>query len=84
MYLSDDLIEEIRSRNDIVDVISSYVKLQKKGSSYLTRSVMRQILRIIYMKLMPRQQGIFITSSVQRMEMRPKHILQRENLRIRR
>lgn len=34
MYLSDDLIEEIRSRNDIVDVISSYVKLQKKGSSY--------------------------------------------------
>ena len=28
------LIEEVRSRNDIVDVISSYVKLQKKGSSY--------------------------------------------------
>lgn len=34
MYFSDDLVEEVRSRNDIVDVISSYVKLQKKGSSY--------------------------------------------------
>lgn len=28
------MIEEIRSRNDIVSVISEYVKLQRKGSSY--------------------------------------------------
>ena len=34
MYYLDEIIEEVRSRNDIVDVISSYVKLQKKGSSY--------------------------------------------------
>ena len=34
MYYSDEIIEEVRSRNDIVDVISAYVKLQKKGSSY--------------------------------------------------
>ena len=34
MYYSDEIIEEVRSKNDIVDVISSYVKLQKKGSSY--------------------------------------------------
>ncbi|MCI5822841.1 MAG: DNA primase [Lachnospiraceae bacterium] len=33
-YYSDDVIEEVRSRNDIVDVISQYVHLQKKGSSY--------------------------------------------------
>ena len=34
MYYSDELVEEVRSRNDIVDVISNYVRLQKKGSSY--------------------------------------------------
>lgn len=34
MYYSEDLVEEIRLKNDIVEVISSYVKLQKKGSSY--------------------------------------------------
>ena len=34
MYYSDELIEEVRSRNDIVDVISSYVKLKKSGATY--------------------------------------------------
>lgn len=34
MYYSDELVEEVRERNDIVDVISGYVKLSKKGSSY--------------------------------------------------
>ncbi len=34
-FYSDELIEEIRSGNDIVDVISGYVKLTKRGSSYL-------------------------------------------------
>lgn len=31
---TEDLIEEVRSRNDIVDVISQYVHLKKKGSNY--------------------------------------------------
>ncbi len=35
MHYSDDLIEEVRSRNDIVDLISGYVKLQRQGSSYV-------------------------------------------------
>ena len=34
MYYSDEIIEEVRLKNDIVDVISGYVRLQKKGSSY--------------------------------------------------
>jgi DNA primase len=31
---SDELIEEIRINNDIVDVVSEYVKLEKKGKNY--------------------------------------------------
>jgi len=34
LYYSDDFIEKVRSSNDIVDVISAYIKLQKKGNSY--------------------------------------------------
>lgn len=33
-YYADELVEEVRSRNDIVDVISQYVRLTKKGSTY--------------------------------------------------
>ncbi len=34
-FYSQDLVEEIRARSDIVDVISSYIKLQRKGSNYV-------------------------------------------------
>ncbi|MDY4693910.1 MAG: DNA primase [Blautia sp.] len=34
MRYSDDIIEEVRSKNDIVDVVSQYVKLNKRGSTY--------------------------------------------------
>lgn len=33
-FFQEDLIEEIRVNNDIVDVISEYIKLNKKGKSY--------------------------------------------------
>ena len=35
MYYSDDIIEEVRSGNDIVDVISGYVRLKRRGSSWV-------------------------------------------------
>ena len=34
MRYEDDVIEEVREKNDIVDVISQYVSLKKRGSSY--------------------------------------------------
>ena len=34
MRFTDEFIEEVRSRNDIVDVISGYVQLTHKGTSY--------------------------------------------------
>lgn len=34
MYYTDEVVEEVRSRNDIVDVINSYVNLKHKGNSY--------------------------------------------------
>ena len=34
MYYSDEIIEEVRSRSDIVDIIGSYVSLKQKGTSY--------------------------------------------------
>ena len=34
MRYEEDVIEEVREKNDIVDVISQYVSLKKKGSSY--------------------------------------------------
>ena len=35
MRYSDELIEEVRSRNDIVDVIGGYVHLKRAGSNYV-------------------------------------------------
>lgn len=35
MRFTDDFIEEVRAKNNIVDVISGYVRLTRKGSSYM-------------------------------------------------
>jgi DNA primase len=33
-YYSEELIEEIKAANDIVDVVSNYVSLKRKGNGY--------------------------------------------------
>ncbi len=35
MFYEEGLIEEVRSRNDIVDVINGYVSLKKRGNSFV-------------------------------------------------
>lgn len=35
MFYPEEIIEEVRQRNDIVDIIGSYVKLKKTGSNYM-------------------------------------------------
>ena len=34
MYYSDEIVEEVRAKNDVVSVISGYVNLKKKGSNH--------------------------------------------------
>ena len=34
MYIREEIIDEIREKNDIVDVVSGYIKLTRHGSNY--------------------------------------------------
>ena len=34
MYYPDEIVEQVRASNDIVDVVGQYVKLKKQGANY--------------------------------------------------
>lgn len=35
MYYPEELVEEVRQKNDIVDVVSGYVRIKQKGANYV-------------------------------------------------
>ena len=35
MAYSEEIIEQVRSSNDIVDVVSTYVQLKRRGSNFV-------------------------------------------------
>ena len=57
------VIEEIKSRNDIVDVISAYVNLKRAGSNY--QGLWKKRLRLRYFQ----QRRDIIVSDAARAEM---------------
>ena len=50
MYYPDEIIEEVRTKNDIVDVIGSYVKIQKRAVHTLdfVRFIMKRVRLFLY------------------------------------
>ena len=56
-YYSDEIVEEVRSKTDIVDVISQYVNLQKRVANTLVfaRFIMK---RQVHFLLVPRSRCI--------------------------
>lgn len=35
MYYPEELVEEVRQKNDIVDVVSGYVRMEQRGANYV-------------------------------------------------
>ena len=58
VYYSEDIIEEVRMKNDIVDVISSYVRLQKK--EILILDCVRFIMKIPVLFCQPGQADVLL------------------------
>ncbi len=66
--IPEEVVEQIRTSSDIVEVIGEYVQLRKQGRNYF-RPFVRFMVRILLHSLFHLTSKFFIASDVEKVEM---------------